>query len=67
MDTDRMMIEIALLVSHAELKLHISAAKQCIRDNDYMMYMYNKKEIRIYLNEIAENKAELLKAMFNAN
>ena len=35
---DRSMADISLMIAHAELKLHITAARQCIRDNDYLLY-----------------------------
>ena len=63
---DRSMADINLMIAHAELELHVNAAKQCIRNNDYLLYLYNKGHILIYLEEVAECKARVIEAMFNA-
>lgn len=63
---NRSMADISLMIAHAELKLHITAARHCIRDNDYLLYLYNKGHILTYLEEVAECKAKVIEAMFNA-
>jgi len=63
---DRSMADISLMIAYAELKLHIMAARQCIQDNDYLLYLYNKGHILTYLEEVKECKAKVIEAMFNA-
>ena len=64
--SNRLTADIDLIITHAELKLHIRAARQCIRDNDYLLYLYNKGQILIYLEEMKECKAKVIEAMFSA-
>ena len=65
-DPRRARADLDLMIAHAELELHINAAKQCIRDNDYLLYLYNKGHILIYLEEMKECKAKVIEAMFSA-
>ena len=56
--------DLDLMIAHAELELHINAAKQCIRDNDYLLYLYNKRNALIYLEEVKECRVKVIEAMF---
>ena len=64
--SDRLVADIDLIITPAELKFHIAAARKCIRDNDYLLYLYTKGRILIYLEEMEVCKAKVIEAMFNA-
>ena len=66
-ETKKLMAEINLLAALEEFKIHKNAARDFIKDDQYDLYLYHKKYLKIYLDEIADCKLERLRFIFSQN